>query len=122
MKRLVCLFALLAAACASDEASGPDEEWGMEGSVEPLPPPGKEDAQNRRGLLVATNTSRTQVWNAKNKWEDTETPAARAAGIAWPESSGLTWDQKYVKWIESMPWIVAADGYGMTVNLTTPWG
>lgn len=119
---LLVLLALLAGACASDEASGPDEEWGMDGSVEPLPPPGKEDAQNRRGMLVATNTSRTQVWTARNKWEDTETPAARAAGIAWPQDSGLNWDEKYVTWIESMPWIVAADGYGMTVNLTTPWG
>ena len=127
MKRFVCLLALVTSvtslgACASDEASGPDDEWGMEGAVEPLPPPGKEDAQNRKGLLVATNTTRTQVWTAKNKWEDTETAAASAAGIAWPESSGLSWDDKYAKWIDTMPWIVSTDGYSMTVNLTTPWG
>lgn len=119
MKRFVCLLALLAA--CSDEVGGPDEEWGLEGPVETVPAPGKEDSQNRRGLLVATNTTRTQVWTARNKWEDTETAAARAAGIAWPENSGLTWDEKYQKWIETMPWIVAADGYSMTVNLTTPW-
>ncbi len=118
---LLCLLAMLASACA-DEASGPDDEWGMEGGVEPLPPPGKEDAQNRRGLAVASDTSRTQAWNAKNKWEDTDTATARMAGIAWSENSGLTWDEKYAKWIEAMPWIAGSDGYGMTVNLTTPWG
>lgn len=120
MKRFVCLLALLAA-CA-DEASGPDDEWGMEGAIEPLPPPGKEDAQNRRGMFVNTNTTRTQVWTARNRWEDTGTPAARAAGISWPADSGLSWDEKYQRWIETMPWIVAANGYSMTVNLTTPWG
>ncbi len=120
MKRFVALLALLVA-CA-DEVSGPDEEWGMDGTVEPLPPPGKEDAQNRKGMLVATNTSRTQVWTAKNKWEDTETTAARAPGIAWPADSGLDWDAKYSKWLASMPWIVSTDGYSTTVELTTPWG
>jgi len=120
MKRLVCLVALLAA-CAS-EVSGPDDEWGMDGEVEPLPAPGKEDSQYRKGMLVATDTSRTQVWTARNKWDDTTTTAARAAGIAWPENSGLTWDQKYARWIETMPSIASADGYGMTVELTTPWG
>jgi hypothetical protein len=68
-----------------------DDEWGMEGSVEPTPPPGKEDSENRRGILVATNTSRTQVWTARNKWEEYDTVAARKAGPAWGESSGLTW-------------------------------
>jgi hypothetical protein len=120
MRRLVCLFALLAA--CTDGVSGPDEEWGMEGPVQPLPPPGKEDSQFRKGMLIATDTSRTQVWTARNRWDDTETPAARAAGIAWPANSGLTWDQKYAAWIEAMPSIQSANGYGMTVELTTPWG
>jgi hypothetical protein len=112
---LVCLI-------ACTDSSGPDEEWGMEGPVEPLPPPGKEDSQYRKGLYVATNTTRTQVWTARNKWEDTETTAARAAGLAWGENSGLTWDQKYAAWIDSLEWIPAVDNYSTTVRVTTPWG
>ena len=85
MRRLACLFALLVA--CTDEAAGPDEEWGLEGPVEPLPPPGKEDSQYRRGLLVATNTSRTQVWTARNRWEDTTTAAYFASQVR-PLSAG----------------------------------
>jgi hypothetical protein len=109
------------AACAGDEATL-DDEWGMEGSMSPTPPPGKEDSELRRGLLVATDTSRTQVWTARNKWEDIDTAAAKAAGIAWPANSGLTWDTKFSHWIESLTWIPSVDGYSMTVELTTPWG
>jgi hypothetical protein len=112
---LVCLF-------ACTDPPGPDDEWGMEGPVEPLPPPGKEDSQYRKGLYVATNTTRTQVWTARNKWEDTETAAARAAGLTWGANSGLTWDQKFAAWVDSLEWIPAVDNYSTTVRLTTPWG
>ncbi len=120
--RMRILALLLATLIACTDASGPDEEWGMDGPVEPLPPPGKEDSEYRRGMLIATNTSRTQVWTARNKWEDTTTAAARAAGLAWGENSGLTWDEKYARWIDSLGWIPSVDNYSTTVNLTTPWG
>ena len=123
-RRLLLLFSIaLASACADpDPAADLDAEWGMEGPLSPTPPPGKEDSEYRRGLLVNTDTRRTQVWTARNAWEDTTTAAARAAGVAWPASSGLTWDQKYGKWLESLAWIPSADGYGQTIRLTTPWG
>src|SRR5688500_6086815 len=113
-------LALSLAACTDGEDGGRDidDEWGMEGPLEPVPAPGKEDSEYRKGLLVATNTTRTQVWTARNAWDDTTTPAARAAGIAWAADSGLTWDQKYAAWIDAMGWIPAADGYSQTVNLT----
>lgn len=107
---------------ACSDVGSPDEDWGMEGPVEPLPPPGKEDSQYRKGLLVATNTSRTQVWTARNKWEDRDTAAAKAAGIAWSANSGLNWDQKYAAWIQSLEYTPSLDGYSTTVKLTTPWG
>ncbi len=118
--RLLALLLLALVACA--DTSGPDEEWGMDGPLEPLPPPGKEDSQFRRGMLIATNTTRTQVWTARNRWEDTETAAARKAGLAWGENSGLTWDAKYAAWIDSLEWVPAVDNYSTTVMLTTPWG
>jgi hypothetical protein len=124
MKRLAILAALtwLASACADEEPPTPDEEWGMEGPVSPTPPPGKEDSEYRRGLLVATNTSATQVWTARNKWEDRTTAAAQKAGMAWPANSGLDWDQKYQKWIASMEQTPSLDGYSTTFVLKTPWG
>ncbi|MBX3161501.1 MAG: PPC domain-containing protein [Deltaproteobacteria bacterium] len=108
--------------CADDDNVGIDEEWGMEGPMSPTPAPGKEDSELRRGLLVNTDTTRTQVWTARNKWEDTDTPAAKKAGLAWGENSGLNWDLKYTKWIESLRWIPSVDNFSTTVELTTPWG
>jgi hypothetical protein len=115
-------LALLLVACAACSDGGLDEEWGMNGPLHPLPPPGKEDGQYHSGLAVATDTSRTQVWDAVNKWQDTDTAAARAAGIAWGENSGLTWDEKFSKWVQSLEWAPSLDGFSMTVNISTPWG
>ncbi len=120
---VVLLGSLTLGACAEDDGpSGADEEWGMEGPLEPTPPPGKEDSENRRGLLVNTNTTRTQVWSARNKWEDVDTAAARKAGMAWGENSGLSWDAKYGAWLASLAWAPALNGYSQTVTVTTPWG
>ena len=119
-----CLLAAACAApgCTADDVRAIDDEWGMDGQIYPSPPPGKEDSEYRRGLPVNTDTTRTQVWTARNAWEDTTTAAARAAGMAWPASSGLTWDAKYAAWVQSLAWIAHADGYSQTVRLTTPWG
>src|SRR5689334_21411046 len=119
---LVVVTASAVGACATDDAESLDEEWGMSGPLSPTPPIGKEDSELRRGLPVATDTSRTQVWTARNRWEDTTTAAARAAGLAWPADSGLTWDAKLSAWVESLAWIPSVDGDAMTVELTTPWG
>ncbi len=120
MKHLV--LALLLVGCTGNDEISLDDEWGMDGPLYPTPPPGKEDSELRKGLLVSTDTTRTQVWTARNKWEDTETVAAKAAGMAWPANSGLTWDQKYSTWVASLEWIPSLDGFSTTVKLTTPWG
>jgi len=96
------LLALSSSRCGgADEAAGPDDDWGMDGPIAPTPPRGKEDSEYRRGLLVLTDTTRTQVWTARNKWEDRETVAARKAGLSWSADSGLNWDEKYARWVES---------------------
>jgi len=123
------------------ETAGLDDEWGMDGPISPTPPISAQDGELRRGLWVATDTTRTQVWTARNKWEDTSTPAARAAGLAWATDSGLDWDAKFSAWVASLAWIPSVDrtappfggaagrghapavaGDEMTVALTTPWG
>ena len=117
------ILSLTLAACADvDDVAGPDEEYGMDGPVEPTPPIGKEDSENRRGLLVNTDTRRTQVWTARNAWEDTDTPAARQAGLAWPADSGLTWDDKFQRWVDSFERTGSVAGWYDTFLLTTPWG
>jgi hypothetical protein len=125
VRRLLVLLAFVVpSACvdADDGPSGPDGEWGMEGPLATTPAPGKEDSEHRRGLLVNTDTTRTQVWTARNRWEDRDTAAARRAGLAWGESSGLNWDEKYARWIASLAWTPGLDGYSQTFTLTTPWG
>lgn len=70
----------------------------------------------RAGLSTDVDNSSTAVWTVRNAWADTDTPSARAAGIAWPANSGLTWDDKYRAWVDSM---AKTD---RTLMLTTPWG
>ncbi|HWU91399.1 MAG TPA: hypothetical protein VN253_29230 [Kofleriaceae bacterium] len=122
MRTLALGLVMLAIGCARKRPPDPDEEWGMAGALSPDPPPGQGDSEYRRGLLVSTDTSRTQVWAARNRWEDTDTAAAKAAGLAWPANSGLTWDAKYARWIESLPYAPTVDNYSTTFQLTTPWG
>lgn len=81
---------------------------------------GKADGVGVPGLPVNGNYSDTEVWEVKNQWEDTDTPAAREAGLAWGENSGLNWDEKYALWVESLD---VVDGYyNETFQITTPFG
>ena len=114
-----------AGACSSSDASddGGDDYYG---DITPFgedgTPLGKADSANVKGPLVNTNTSATQVWSARNAWEDKDTAAAKKAGPAWGEDSGLNWDQKYRAWIDGMERTPGASGYYDTFMLTTPWG
>ncbi len=104
----------LSAACQSQD----DEVFGDELAVGG--PLGKADGAGVPGLAVDGNYADTQVWEVRNRWEDTQTAAAREAGIAWPADSGLTWDEKYALWVESLDLV---DGYyNETFEITTPWG
>ncbi len=85
-------------------------------------PAGKSDAiQGRPGLPVGVDNAATAVWEVKNDWTDRDTPAAREAGIAWEENSGLSWDEKFHEWVDSFPKI-DRDGHGETFMLQTPHG
>ncbi len=119
MRMLLAAVVILGSSfgCA-DEATSEDDN----ASLDPLPLPGKEDSEYRKGLPVNVDASRTGVWAVRNQWQDTSTTEAKAAGMAWTANSGLTWDAKYSAWINSMKWIDGVDGYSKTVQLTTPWG
>lgn len=64
------------------------------------------------------DSSRTDVWKVTRQWDDIDADA----GIAWSASSGLTWDEKYGKWIASFQWTPSSDGWSTTFIMTTPWG
>lgn len=88
-----------------------------------IPDEQKEDAlTGAKGLSTAVDTSDTAVWEVKNQWEDTTTAEARKAGMAWPANSGLTWDEKFDRWVQSMRKIDGHETYYQTFELTTPWG
>jgi len=53
---------------------------GIDDALGPVPLVEKADDAGHKGMRIATDTSDTQVWTAKNAWEDTDTPAALAAG------------------------------------------
>ena len=108
-------------ACSSSEETAGGEEWENYGIEEPFGEDGetlgKADSANVKGPLVNTDTSATQVWTARNAWEDKDP----SAGVAWEANSGLNWDQKYSAWIDSMERIDSSSYYE-TFTLTTPFG
>src|SRR5258708_2558899 len=112
MRIAYLVVAMLAVGC-TDSA---DDAIGEDGSLAPLPPPGKEDGQYHAGIATNIDSSRTDVWKVRNQWEDKDTPEALAAGMAWPANSGLSWDEKFGKWISSFEWIPSLDGWSMTVK------
>lgn len=122
---LVLLVALgpgLAACTGDDSGPGDDiDDMGIAGPFEDSEPLGKADSAGVPGPAYHNDTSATQVWYARNDWEDTDTDAAREAGMAWPADSGLDWDEKYQRWIESMVRTPGHDTYFDTFILTTPW-
>lgn len=64
----------------------------------------------------------TEVWSVENAWEDRMTPSAKLAGIAWEANSGLSWEEKFARWIETMELMPSASGWGQTITITTPFG
>ncbi len=128
MKRWMVLVVLAALCTACGEEAGEsiplDEEYGKPVLGETIEV-GKGDSMTGSKLLpVSVDSSDTQVWSVRNQWDDTETPEARAAGLAWGENSGLTWDEKYQAWVGSMEPVAATEGYAgyTTFTLTTPYG
>jgi hypothetical protein len=130
----VFMMAFLLVACAQEEGADVDpleasdfemdDKYGkpvmdLDGEL------GKADsATGGKTLAASGDNSETQVWSVWNQWEDTDTPDARKEGIAWGANSGLTWEEKYRAWINSLEPAESTEGYGSytTYMLTTPYG
>ena len=109
---------------ASDEScTGDEDNEYCKPLLETTPTDGKADSlAGLTGPSASADSADTVAWEVKNQWEDTNTPAARAAGIAWGVESGLDWNEKFGLWIEAMPRIAGDGTYYETFELTTPWG
>jgi hypothetical protein len=83
---------------------------------------GKEDSAGYTSIAAEQNYYSTQVWEIKNQWEDRTTTEAKKAGIAWGESSGLNWDEKYSTWVRGMRRIRSVAGWYDTFEITAPYG
>lgn len=88
--------------------------------IEPASTEGKEDGLGSLGPTVGGHAS-TSVWSVENQWEDRDTSAARAAGLAWGEDSGLSWEEKFNRWVASLETTESERG-GTTFQVTNPWG
>lgn len=89
--------------------------------LDTVPPDGAFDGFDATGPSIAAG-GETEVWAVRNQWDDTNTTAARAAGMAWEADSGLTWEEKFDRWVASFTLVPRAGGYGQTVHITTPFG
>jgi len=130
---LLAAAALLLPACGADESAPDPEGEGLAiGGEDPelgkalFEPAAEADAKEdslygHPGLPKSVDSSATQVWEVHNRWTDTDTAEAREAGMAWGEGSGLSWNQKYARWIRSMKKI-DSESYFQTYELTTPYG
>lgn len=75
---------------------------------------------------VAFSSNPAAVWDATNKWADTDTAEAKKAGIAWQANSGLSWEEKYAAWFKSFKLVKAEVGgwssTAQTWEFPTPQG
>ncbi|MEZ4462335.1 MAG: hypothetical protein R3E66_21945 [bacterium] len=128
--RLFLVLALGVLGCGDDSPSGdfgtPLDEDGKNSLLQTgyQDAADKSDASVGRPGLPASVGADSAVWEVKNQWFDTDTAAAREAGLAWGEDSGLSWEQKFNAWVDSLPKVARSGSYsyGQTYQLTTPWG
>jgi len=107
--------------CAADPPTAFDEaaaETGLEGTLSQLP----DEVRIQQGGPRVPAGASTEVWSVTNRWSDTDTAAARAAGVAWAAGSGLDWEQKYERWLNSFRRVARDGGYGHTIQVPTPYG
>ena len=101
----------------------PDDDLDNATELDPGGPVGKEDSAGVPALSATADYSDTQAWVVKNQWEDTATPDAKLAGMAWPANSGLDWDEKFSAWVGSFQQIDPIDNaWFKTVAISTPFG
>ncbi len=103
--------------CASDQ-----DEYGILGPLQQSEQALSSSGTGSPGLSSSVAGASTEVWEASNKWADTNNSDARQAGLAWGSNSGLNWEQKYNVWIQQMQQTATYSGNGKTFRITNPQG
>ena len=120
MNAKLLLLAVLAtstaalAGCSSDVTDGGDNGDGS------LDGTGQEVSEVASGPAVASTDA--EVWSVQNQWADKDTANAKKAGVAWEANSGLTWEEKFGKWLGTFEKIAGQNGWDSTIQITTPMG
>ncbi|MBX3273208.1 MAG: PPC domain-containing protein [Sandaracinaceae bacterium] len=110
-------LALLAFGCAADPLADAVEETGVDGPFEEVPEEGKYDGTAVNGPRISAGAA-TEVWAVRHAWSDVTTEA----GVAWAANSGLTFEQKFERWISTMATEARHQGGGQTFVMRTPHG
>jgi len=131
-KLILCLVpvTMLTTACSNDtdagEVDAPPTTFDTE-YKKPLygideSPAAKADGYNgAAGPTTANLSSTTAAWKVTRSWADKDSGTWPGYDLARDgEAKKLTWDEKYARWVESLPKLV--DGWDTTFTLTTPWG
>ena len=110
------LLALGAGGCSSSAGTESDEEGNESGAGS------STDAVQEvvGGPAAADNDA--AVWDVTSQWADKTGTAAARAGIAWGASSGLSWEEKFAKWIGVFEHTPNKNGWSQTIKFPTPWG
>src|SRR5262245_36478565 len=67
------------------------------------------------GPIAGVQTD-TEVWSVDSQWLDRDTPAAREKGVAWDANSGLTWEEKFGRWVSNFEKIRNASDSSDTIK------
>jgi hypothetical protein len=123
--RWVGAVAMVLASACGPLPEGEHDDGAAEGEIAPPFVPGanaKEDSASYQAIVAEQSYYATQVWEVKNQWEDRTTAEAKKAGLAWGESSGLSWNEKYQAWVKSLRRLRGVDGWYDTFEVTAPYG
>ena len=128
---MLATITLVAAGCVEVDGNGADEGELLDqgGNLDENGKPtlgqtegGKGDnVRGQRGLPTSVDDAPTAVWEVRNRWDESDTPEAREAGMAWPADSGMTWEEKYRAWVGSLR-KTDGESYGETFMMQTPYG
>jgi hypothetical protein len=76
-------------------------------------------AASARAQVPYAASYANEAWKVLHGWED-KTPEA---GIAWPAQSGLNWQEKFSRWVQSLKKVPRYGGEGgFTFEVQTPYG
>lgn len=102
------------AGCASGGHEEPGDEEMVVGTSH-------DEAKESVSGPMGISGSPTEVWSIKNQWADRDTANAKLAGVSWAANSGLSWEEKYRKWVASFGKTDGAS-WGKTIQIPTPYG